>query len=491
MLSAAVKDISRLVGGSILARSLGIISTMLFARILAKDEMAVFPAFLMIAGLFNLLLDAGIYSTMVRELPSLLWEDRGTARSMIQTSSLLITASCLIVAALTFWQGRTIAQFIFRDPSQAWVIRLMVPGFVAYVIARIADTIMWGSGRFGATAFVQIVDSVVRPPLTIALFFPFGIKGILIGLDVAQALVAIVSLYYVRDLLFGAFAGFYPVRRLITTSLPYLAGNIISYLRGEGDTLLVTTYLGPQLLAEYYIAKNLYTNVTLIFTALDKVAAERLARHLTVADTFREKVKELHTRVSHIVTPGILLVIAVTPYALTVLAGNRYASAKWPAIALLVVALAQFVFTPIQRAVYVGLSGVYRAGSGAVETAVVLGTAALAMPTLGMLGVALARLMGPIIGSLLGIVLLRVKFDLTLDFRPLAQGIVTSLPGTLLVLWLAPPSHGILSAILASLICSVIWIACYVGLTALVNPNMLKDAVASLMRLRKARISPA
>ena len=51
MARAAFRDVSSLLSGSVIAKPFGVASTMLFARILSKDEMAIFPVFLMLAGI--------------------------------------------------------------------------------------------------------------------------------------------------------------------------------------------------------------------------------------------------------------------------------------------------------------------------------------------------------------------------------------------------------------------------------------------------------
>ena len=82
MARAAFRDVSSLLSGSVIAKPFGVASTTLFARILSKDEMAIFPVFLMLAGIPNLVLTFGIFSTFMRELPPLFREDEAQARSL-------------------------------------------------------------------------------------------------------------------------------------------------------------------------------------------------------------------------------------------------------------------------------------------------------------------------------------------------------------------------------------------------------------------------
>jgi O-antigen/teichoic acid export membrane protein len=88
-----------------------------------------------------------------------------------------------------------------------------------------------------------------------------GFPGIAVGLVLTQLVLAAVGLWYIRDVFAWPLPPVYPIGELLWESLPYYIGNYLSYLRGDGDNLLVTALLGPTALAEYYVAKTLYTNV--------------------------------------------------------------------------------------------------------------------------------------------------------------------------------------------------------------------------------------
>jgi len=249
-------------------------------------------------------------------------------------------------------------------------------------------------------------------------------------------------------------------------------------------------FLGPSVLAEYYIARNLYTNVLIGWYSLDKVVLERLARLGQMSDAFRARAAEIHTRVSETAVPAMMLVIAVAPYGLLVLAGAKYADATWPAVALLVVALIQFVNIAINRAVFVGLPGTYRLSASAVEAAAVLIAAGCLVPTQGIMGVAFARIVGPVAGGVFGYALLRQKFDLSLPWQPTLCALAASAPGTLIILLCAPLAHGAGAAVLDAAAACVFWLTAFALLSYALNRPAFDAAASFLSRRYRAVFSP-
>jgi O-antigen/teichoic acid export membrane protein len=359
----------------------------------------------------------------------------------------------------------------------------MVVGFIGAALGKVAENIMWGRGQFAATSLLQILDSVVRPPITIVMYYRFGLQGIVWGLVIAQVANALCSLYCVRDIFIGPLPRLYPVRKLIAESLPFYIDGYLWYLKGDGDTLLVSLLLGPAMLAEYYVAKTLYSNVMLVLTSLDKVALERLARYARLPELFREKAREMQLNISRSMIPLTLLVIAVTPYAMTVLAGPRYSGAKWPAIGLLVAALVQFLVITTDRAVFVALSGTWRLTKTAVEAACALSSALLLVPSLGLMGVIAARIFGPAMGGLFGTVVLNRKLRLSLPFGTAVLSFAVACPGTILILIFAPPLYGGVAALLGMVGSTIVWTAAFSLCTYVVD----RDTFLNCMGLLRSR----
>lgn len=474
----ATKDIFKLLSGSLLAKIVGIAATMIFARILTKQQMAVFPIYLMLAGICNLILTFGIFSQFIRELPRLVREDNNTARSLVITAAFFISLATLVPAIVAQFFSGAIAEYTFRDRAQSYVIEIIGLACFAYAISKIVEYVMWGRAQYSATSIVQVFESVVRPLCTICLYLLLGYKGIVYGLALAQFLVAALGIYLIRDILIGPWPAMYPLGKLIKDSGPYYIGNYLAYFRTDGDQLLVNLILGPARLSEYFIAKTLYLNASLIYSAIDKVAVERLARS-TLAKDFGEKAQQLGLQVARTAVPFTLLIIAVTPWAMAILAGPHYGGATWPAQILLAALLVRFVLIPIDRSVYLIVPGYIRVSYAVVETATVMISAVLLAPAMGITGAAVANLLGYCVTGAFGFVMLRRTSEIDYSLWPAGKMVLAALPGTIVAYFVPSSAESFGHAVLWSGIVASIWVVLFLASTFAID----RSEFAALWRL--------
>ena len=471
--SGASRDVLKLLSGTLVARLFGLASITVFARLLSKHEMAVFPAYLMLTGLSSLVLTLGIFSLFTRDIPSLMQNDSVRMRSLIITGSAVILLGTVPIVVLSLWLGGPIAGLIFRDTGDAWIVRFMAPAFLAAALSQIAEYVMWGRGQFGATSLVQIFQSILRPLATLTFYFFFGFQGVVIGLVTAEFISACAGLWCTRDVFFGPLPPIYPLRELISESMPFYIGNYLTYLRGDGDSLLVAALLGPGALAEYYIAKILYGNALLLLTAVDKVAVQRLARFVRTP-VFLDNVRSLHVQVSEILVPFSLLLIAIAPGLMSLIGGTRYANTAWPAVILLFAMLVQYIGVSYNRAIYVALPGSVRLKFTALEAFVVIVSTTVLAPLAGIAGVAGSRVIAALGIWFFGAMILRRHLEAALPIKPVLVAVATALPGTVLAQLLSAPSHDFRSAILTLGQSAAIWTASFLGLTVIFNRRLFE-----------------
>jgi len=486
--STASRDVLKLLSGTFVAKLIAMASITVFARILSKHEMSVFPAYFMLTGLSCLVLTLGIFSLFTRDIPSLL--QRGEIlqmRSLVVTGSAIIVLGTIPVILFSLCFGGTIASLVFRDVQDGWIIRLMAPGFLAAAISQIAEYVMWGRGQFGATSLVQMFQSFLRPAGTLSFYLWLGFPGVVVGLVVAEFVAAGAGLWCIRDVLTGPLPPVYPLRKLVSESMPFYIGNYLTYFRGDGDSLFVTALLGPGALAEYYIAKILYTNAFLLMTAVDKVAVQRLARFVGTP-AFLDNVRNLHTQISEVLIPFSLLLIALTPGLMAIIGGSRYADATWPAIILLLAMSIQFVGISYNRAIYVALPGTTRLKFTAIETLVVIISTSVLAPLFGIIGAACSRVVAALGIWSFGAYILWRDMAAALPLRPTLVAVATALPGTILALLLSGPHHDIRGAVILLTQSATIWSASFLGLTLVLNRPLFELLGSEFTRRYRAVI---
>lgn len=479
---SAYRDLGKLLLGGAAIKLLGIAATLVFVRVLTKNELAIFPLYFMLRAAADRTLDLGITSYFTRMLPALLHRNREEARSLLFTGVPIVYVGLAIVTVGVFLLADHVAALVLADASSAWMVRIICLAFFPYTTMKMCEYVIWGRGQFGTLSFLQTFESFVRPIAILGLFFVAGLPGIIAAFVIVEFLVAGVYIFCVRDLFTGGRPAPYPIGKLLRESFPLYLEGWLWYLRADGDSWLVSIFLGPSALAIYYVAGILMNQAALLFVAVDRVVGERLGRHLGEPDSISEKALALHSTVSRFVLPMLLWLLAVTPLAIVVIGGESYGEAIGPALVLMLVVLMQFLFMPVDRSVFVGTPTHYRFYKTLIEASAVVIAAAALVPFTGLVGIALARLAGQIASGMFGLVVLRKHLGMKVPFAEAARAILTAGPGTVLVLWLTPAVANSVEAMVIAAFASAAWLASFLVLVMIFDRQYLGAVMAEVRR---------
>jgi O-antigen/teichoic acid export membrane protein len=478
----AYRDLGKLLLGGAAIKLLGIAATLIFVRLLTKEQLAIFPIYLMLRGLADGTLDLGITPYFIRVLPSFLREGRDKTRSLLFTGIPIVYGGLAVATAGTFFFADQIAQLLLADGSSGWIIRVFCLGFFPYTTTKICEYIIWGRGQFGTLSFLQTLESLFRPIAVVGLFLVAGFPGVVAAFVLVEVVVAAAHVFCIRDLFGGERPARYPSSQLIREAFPCYLEGWLWRLRADGDNWVVGILLGPSALAIYYVAGIMVSQTTLLFTAVDRVVVERLGRHLAKPESLSEKTLALHSTVSRFMLPVLLWLLAMTPLAIVVIGGQGYSSAVLPALVLMLVAIARFLFMPIDRSVFVGTPPRYRLYKTTVEAATFFGAAVVMVPLAGLSGVAAAKLAGQVAGGGFGLAILRQMLRLKLPFAEAARAVLTAGPGTALVLWFMPQAGNSIEAVSIAAVASTVWLVSFLVLVALFDRPYLAAFAAEVRR---------
>ena len=413
----SIRDIGKLISGNVATKAIGIAVLAFYARVLSKEEMAIFPVYIMLSDLSSLILSFGIMPNLIKLLPSLLKKDIQEAQSLITTGGLLIISGTAIVSGFVFFFSDQINRLLLNNRLQTETIQIMTVGFIALSISKVAEQVLWAAGRFGYKSLLTVGESLVRPCCTISFFLLFGIKGLVTGIVLSQIIKAAMACFWIRDIYFVDYSGFYPLRRLLKQSLPFYLESYLMYFRREGDNWIVSTMLGPASLAVYYIAKTVYNSCRMFFYSVDQVVTRELASYKLNRKLLLQKAYDVHANISLFSIPGILLVITLLPLAVPIIAGIAYQAAITPATILLLALLVDFQRISISRTVFVTLNPGTRFYITLIETLVLLPSLFILSYMFGSSGIAGARLLSQVIGGVVGYWILFRKLSFTLEYK--------------------------------------------------------------------------
>lgn len=399
-LRKTIKSILQVFSANMLVKAFAILSLAYFTRYLSKEELAILPAFLMLSSLSGVFFNFGLYPTMLKTVPSLVTTDLNKAKSIINTIGIVMIANACIFSLATYFLAGYISEWIFNSVKYQLVIKILSIGFLCKGVNNFQQYVMQAFSRFGQMSKLILFTDLIRIILTLILTIRFGYIGLAVGLVITQIIVTVFSFLQLKDILFSDQL-FSPPIKLIQDSLPFYLEGFLMYFRRDGDNLLITLFLGPEILAIYYIAKRLADLMNSFFNTLDAVLTSNLSKLKDDIDQFKIKIEEIISIFNLLVLPGIFLVAAISPAFIFYLTGPKYTEAMIPSIILIYGPFFRYYFNiPFGRAIFIFRPPTSRFKLTLVATVSLLLSLIVLGFYWGLIGVALANIVCGIITGL-------------------------------------------------------------------------------------------
>ncbi len=377
-----------------------------YARHLTKTELSLLPIYEMLGGMSTLLFGFGLLPTFVRRLPILIKKDIAKAQSIILTGSTIILTGSVFYSITVFLFAENISKFLLKNVAYSDLVRIMAVSCLVLGLKKIVYHLIWVDSRFRLMSILNMIQAAMNASLSVGLFFLLGIKGVVMGLLISDICFVSGAVSSLRKTIFGSKCAFYPATKLLKESWPFYLESYLTYFRSQGDNWIVTSFLGPTSLAIYYIAKKIYSILSMPLESTDKVMTSNFAKYRNNLTAFQGQLIQSLDLILYIVFPLIFLVIGLSPSAIFVLAGSSYMNAVIPSIILCFAILILFVRIPIGRSVFILMSPKYRFKITIVETCCIVVFLFLFAPLFREAGVALSRLISSIIATIYAYVLL-------------------------------------------------------------------------------------
>jgi O-antigen/teichoic acid export membrane protein len=378
--------------GEVFLRAVYLFAFVIYARLLSPFELATLPVFALLSAMTAMVSNLGLPLAVVREVPRLLETDPNKALAFLRSSAVcsIIGALCFSLVALLFAPG--IARLFLKDSECGYVIRLMSAGFFLYAVDLVFSYSLRALLQFRTLTIKNAVLGVSQRVLSISLFLIWGIKGLVIGIDISLALGVSFSLYVLRNSLFRKVQG-YPVRDLLKFSFPYYAEGFLTFFQGQADQLIVATVLGPPILAAYYVAKRLADSVEIFKEAIDQTLTPALSKVSGLGRTTMERsFRKITTVISYFAVPLGLLAASSSFAFLYVTGKEKYLDGTSISTLLCISVIFTFYMVPVTRCIFVLAKPSDKLRLTAVQSFSFIGILLLSVNFLGVTGVALGRL---------------------------------------------------------------------------------------------------
>lgn len=422
----AVASTARMVSADIVVKLVGVAVLAFYARYLTKEQLAVIPLYEMLGGMTTLFFGFGIFPTFVRSLPSVLRRDIQEAKSIVFTGCSIVITGAAIFSFGIFLYSREISVALLRSPAYSEIIELLSIGLFLSGLKTTTDYLLWSASRFRNISFVKILQAMLTAVVTVGLLMLYGIKGLILGMVIREAVCAGASLFFLRDILFSGVPCFYPARKLLMESLPFYFESYLLYLKSQGDYWIVSTFLGPASMAIYYIAKRLYDMLLTMFGSLDQVITARLSSKRENKAELEESLTKLFSVITMIIFPLVFFIIGVTPAFISVIAGKGYEGSVLPSIILCMAVIIQFIWAPFGRAVFVVRPPSTRFILSLIEALGLIISLASLAPLFNVTGVALGRLISSALAAMAAFHLLRGVIRIEISGRQIFVSFLSS-----------------------------------------------------------------
>lgn len=185
-------------GGSIVARSIAMLTSIVSARILPASSYGALGIIQSTVGMFGVVAGAGLGLTLTKYVSELRDKNPAKARHYYQCSLGIASVTSILIAAAFFMLGGWIARTILGQPSLTPELR--IGAFIALfaAIGGVQLGMLTGAERFDAVNVSIIAKSIIT---FIGIAFGaayWGLAGAVTALVAAEALCVVLNHFYIR-----------------------------------------------------------------------------------------------------------------------------------------------------------------------------------------------------------------------------------------------------------------------------------------------------
>ncbi len=421
-----IKHLTRSVGSTLgmqaLTLAVSVAFLALFSRSLSKAEMALYA----LMGAFQVWIrlgsGLGLGTLAVREVPSLTSCGKDTEAHRLLTSCAVYTTACSVVLTVVLvLAAPLLGRAFFGSADLAGRIRLVCVAAFVLRLANCLSLMQWALQRFPVRAFCGGVNSLGARFLAAAGYILFGFEGFVLGFLIAACLAAAIHVWTLRR---EWTAWLMPIGPLLRRSRGYIPVEVLRSLHAGVDRPVVGLFLGPEVLAGYFVVVRCGT---LFIRAIRAFSAPLGAKLSEVRSEGTPALNRYFGRglfvLSIVFIPVGLALAALSGPLLRLVAGEGYAHC-WPILAALGVLIAcksvsEFWYDAVFRLAparcLLGLNGILCGVTLAMYCAL--------LPVLGAAGVPLASAAACLASVVWASALLRRRRGLTAHWHACGRGL--------------------------------------------------------------------
>lgn len=365
-------------------------------RILSPEHLAFIALIPALAPIFLSLFGAGINTLIERDAPRALAESSGSGYQMMRTSYVynlfvVLVLSLLGISLVELWSG-----FISKEPNDVNLQWLVLP-IATYMILQSVGLHLLVDGKAAKFGMLKVYGDIFSKASVLLLYLiEPSEKAVFLGLAIGQMPFIFYGVWSQRHWLFKF--SFVPIASMIRKSIPFYIESNFNTLRNQGDNLFVTMLLGPIALAEYYVAKTVANQLSVLYNPVSNFMTHRLSSKKGEGE---EAMNSAFKQVWLLGIPFFIFFAcaagAISPLLIELIAGETYTHV-WPvAIVLCLLTCALAAYSVSSRVLLIIGSPFERFKITILQTILIVCFSFALVPLWESIGVALAWLLALLI----------------------------------------------------------------------------------------------
>lgn len=378
-----------------------VVSVLVFAwlaRILESEHLAYVGLIPALSGLVLAAFGFGVGTLLERDVPRLLVSDPARADAL-QRSGFLVASLSIVIMVLVFWvfvdawTGLFLADYTFEAGSIRWIALPMA----AYMFNEINAWMMIIRRETKAFGILKIYGDIAAKLAVVGLYlWRPSETSVFLGLALGHFPFLVVALWLQRGWLFKA-PLFNPLKLIWESRVFYAEANFTA-LRDRGDSVLVSSVLGPIAMANYYVAKSVAAQLLVFYSPVTSLIVPVFSSRLGQG---KQELALVFRKVWSIAPPLFIWlassIAAISPVVLALIAGPEYAHNWQTAMILCFVSAAMATHALGTRILLVMGSSHERFRIVVIHAALLGGLIFLFRDSAGPAGIALAWLIAAVV----------------------------------------------------------------------------------------------
>jgi len=308
-------------GANLAGMGASLVTIMVAARLLSKDELGAFFLVMVVVQFVALFSDLGLKNTAIKVLSSL----PPHSLEFAQTAHYLltITVATSVIACVVLWAVTPLLNSLWAYESFQYHLVFAAPIAVLTAVLQIVTSLLVGGKEFKKLSTLSAGIEVLRAMLsTGALVLGWGVNALLWGMIISR-MVGIGAIWMVRPDLFSVRFGHPRKAEFFKFGGWLYGGSLLSASMVRCADAMLTTYMGTAALAVYSAAMQIPTVLQRVFESTRPTLLGYLATHQD--SSVRQQTETMRIMAAGLSIATIVIIVFSGPL-MTVLYSEQYAS---------------------------------------------------------------------------------------------------------------------------------------------------------------------